>query len=59
MVQIPQRLLGEALFRSAKDYPSKTAIIVRDKEYSYSELNDCAVRLAAHLTSSGIGKGIE
>jgi long-chain acyl-CoA synthetase len=57
MTEIPQRLLGEALLISARKYPSKTAIIVKTREYSYSDLKECAEKLAAHLILSGIKKG--
>jgi long-chain acyl-CoA synthetase len=57
MTEIPQRLLGEALLISARKYPSKTAIIVKTKEYSYSDLKESAEKLAAHLVLSGIKKG--
>ena len=54
---IPQRLLGEALLISADKYPSKTAVIVKNNEYSYSQLKDSAEKLASHLILSGINKG--
>lgn len=57
MTEIPQRLLGEALLLSARKYPSKTAVIVKTKEYSYSDLKENAEKLAGHLISSGIKKG--
>jgi long-chain acyl-CoA synthetase len=57
MVTIPQRLLGEALSNSEKAYPSKTAIIVKGKEYTYTELKKSAVKLASYLINSGINKG--
>jgi long-chain acyl-CoA synthetase len=57
MPSIPQRLLGEALFISTKHNPSKTAIISKGKEYTFSELKECAERLAAYLVRSGIMKG--
>ena len=57
MTSIPQRLLGEALLISTKQVPSKTAIIVKGKEYTYSELKECAERLAGYLVISGIRKG--
>ncbi len=56
-MRIPQRLLGEALLFSASEYPSKTAIIVKSKEYSYSELKNSAEKLASHLVLAGIKKG--
>jgi acyl-CoA synthetase (AMP-forming)/AMP-acid ligase II len=57
MITIPQRLLGEALLFSARKYPSKTAIIIKSREYSYSSLNDNALKLASHLVATGIKKG--
>lgn len=57
MIPIPQRLLGEALIKSARENPKKTAIIAKGKEYSYSELLDSVNRLAKHLINSGIKKG--
>jgi len=57
MVAIPQRLLGEGLLIAAKKKPSNTAIILKDKEFSYAELKVGAEKLAAHLVNSGIQKG--
>ncbi|MGN6533007.1 MAG: class I adenylate-forming enzyme family protein [Ginsengibacter sp.] len=57
MISIPQRLLGEALFRSATKFQSKTAIIVKDKEYSYELLKENAEKLATYFLKSGIKKG--
>jgi acyl-CoA synthetase (AMP-forming)/AMP-acid ligase II len=57
MISIPQRLLGEALWRSAKSFPSKTAIIVKDKEYTYQLLKDYAEKLAGYFVKAGIKKG--
>ena len=57
MVTIPQRLLGEALLFSAKRHPSKTAIIIRGEEFTYSSLRDNSEKLASFLVSSGIKKG--
>jgi acyl-CoA synthetase (AMP-forming)/AMP-acid ligase II len=57
MTAIPQRLLGEALLISTKKNPSKTAIIIREKEFSYSMLQAAAQNIAAHLINSGIKKG--
>jgi len=56
MLSIPQRILGEALLRTAKDFPLKTAVIVKDKEYSYQLLKDSAEKLASHFVKSGIQK---
>ncbi len=57
MIKIPQRLLGEALLISAKNFPSKTAIIAKSKEYSFSELKESSEKLANYLKLSGIEKG--
>ena len=42
---------------SARKYPSKTAIIIKTKEYSYSSLKESAEKLASHLVFQGIKKG--
>ena len=57
MTLIPQRLLGEALLRSAKNTPLKTAIIAKGIEYSYSSLKENAENFARHLINAGIKKG--
>ncbi|HEY5469894.1 MAG TPA: AMP-binding protein [Bacteroidales bacterium] len=57
MVTIPQRVLGEALLFSARKYSSKTAIIVKTREYSYSNLKESSENVAHHLVQSGIRKG--
>lgn len=57
MTAIPQRLLGEALLISTKKNPLKTAIIIREKEFSYSMLKSSSEKIAAHLINSGIKKG--
>ena len=57
MISIPQRLLGEALARSAKNNPSKTAIIVKEQEYSYGLLKENAENFARYLIYTGIKKG--
>ena len=57
MTTIPQRLLGEALLFSAHKYPSKTAIIIKTKEYSYSTLKENSEKITCHLLHAGIRKG--
>ncbi len=57
MITIPQRLLGEALLRTAEKFPSKTAIIVKGLEYSYSQLKENAENFARHLINAGVKKG--
>lgn len=56
MISIPQRLLGEALFSSAKSNPDKTAIIAKGVEYSYSALREKAENFAKYLLNAGIKK---
>jgi acyl-CoA synthetase (AMP-forming)/AMP-acid ligase II len=57
MTLIPQRLLGEALLISARKTPSKTAIIIKEKEFSYASLKESAEKLACHILNKGIQKG--
>lgn len=57
MINIPQRLLGEALLHTEEISPSKTAVIIRGEEYSYSQLNENSKKLAQYLVKSGIKKG--
>lgn len=57
MTRIPQRLLGEALLISESVAPAKTAIIVKSKEYTYTELKTASLNLADHLVKSGLVKG--
>jgi len=57
MIKIPQRVLGEALLFSALEHPEKTAVIIKTKEYSYSNLKKNAEKLAGHLVFAGIKKG--
>ena len=57
MIPIPQRLLGEALLKSARNNPSKIAVIVKEQEYSYEQLINQAENFARHLIKAGIKKG--
>jgi long-chain acyl-CoA synthetase len=57
MVNIPQRILGEALILSTLRNPSKCVIINKNIEYTYSMLRECAEKLASYLVNSGIKKG--
>jgi acyl-CoA synthetase (AMP-forming)/AMP-acid ligase II len=57
MILIPQRVLGEALQRSAAKFPSMTAIIAKGKEYSYGQFKNEAENLAKYLIHAGIRKG--
>ena len=57
MILIPQRVLGEALQRSAAKFPAKIAIIVKGKEYSYARFKNEAENFAKYLIRAGIRKG--
>ena len=57
MIEIPQRLLGEALIISARKNTNKTAVIVKNKEYSYYDLKTEAEKMARHLLFAGIKRG--
>ena len=57
MTLIPQRLVGEALLRSAQNTPSKIALVDKDMEYSYDTIRERSLKLANHLIRSGIQKG--
>jgi long-chain acyl-CoA synthetase len=57
MITIPQRVLGDALLSSTRRHPSKTAIIIKSKEYNYFSLKESAEKLAGYLVLSGIKKG--
>src|SRR5664280_2926542 len=56
MIEIPQRLLGEALI-SARKNTNKTAVIVKNREYSYYDLKTEAEKMARHLLFAGIKRG--
>src|SRR5664280_205643 len=57
MIEIPQRLLGEALIISARKNTNKTAVIVKNREYSYYDLKTEAEKMARHLVFAGIKRG--
>lgn len=57
MIDIPQRLLGEALLKSAIKYPDKVAIINKDIEYTYQDLRQSAEKIAAFLIGAGVNRG--
>lgn len=52
---IPEGLLYDGFIRTVGKMPEKTALIAKDREYSYRELADCAVAIQKRL--SGIEKG--
>ncbi len=47
----------EFLTRSIAVYPDKTAVVHRDKRYSYKEFGERTNRLASALKKKGVGKG--
>lgn len=53
----PQRLLGEGMLRAARKHPEKTALVVEGKEYTYAQLENSALRLAAALKDRGLNTG--
>jgi acyl-CoA synthetase (AMP-forming)/AMP-acid ligase II len=55
----PQRLLHEALTMSAArgDNATKVAVVVEGKPYTYGELLEQALRLAAALRARGVARG--
>ena len=57
MVEIPQRLLGEALLKTADKFPDKIAVVSKGVEYTYTQLKESAGELAGYLVSKGIKKG--
>ena len=48
--------LGKILERNAQQYPEKTAISYRDRDISFSELDEMANRLANGLLNLGLEK---
>lgn len=57
MPAIPQRLLGDALIRSAGRFPDKAAIIRKGVNYTYDQMRTDALKLAAFLIEKGLKKG--
>jgi amino acid adenylation domain-containing protein len=59
MTVVAQRLLHESLLASAADpvVAGKPAVIVEGRSYSYTELLDAALRLAAALRERGVEPG--
>ncbi len=53
----PEHPLYEFLEQSARDYPDRPAVIFKNNQLSYQELNDLADRLAAALADMGVKKG--
>lgn len=56
-VSRPQRLLGEGMLAAAQRHPEKTALVVEGVPYSYAQLADASLRLAAALQQRGLVPG--
>jgi long-chain acyl-CoA synthetase len=54
---LPQRMLGETLFRTNEKHHSKIAIIVKQQEYTYSQLRESSKKIASYLVKNGLKKG--
>ncbi|MCT4588705.1 MAG: AMP-binding protein [Carboxylicivirga sp.] len=57
MTPIPQRLLGEALLKTAASHPDKEAILIKDRQYTYQQLLTASLKMARHLLDNGLQKG--
>ncbi|RLB67993.1 MAG: long chain acyl-CoA synthetase [Deltaproteobacteria bacterium] len=53
----PQRLLGEGMLASARRHPEKTALVIEGEPYTYAQLHDASLRLAAALKKRGLQPG--
>jgi long-chain acyl-CoA synthetase len=53
----PEHPLYEFLEKSARDYPDRPALIFKNNQLSYQQLNDLTDRLAAALADMGVKKG--
>jgi fatty-acyl-CoA synthase len=49
--------LSESLDRAAERYSDRPLVVTDAKTYSYREIRDCSIRLAAGLRALGIGQG--
>lgn len=57
MFGIPQRVLGESVLSSARHYPNKTAIVINEREYTFSNLGAAAENLSIFLLCEDVRKG--
>jgi amino acid adenylation domain-containing protein len=53
----PQRLMHEGLFRSAKLFPDKVAVVAEGEEITYAQLAGKVAGLAAFLQQQGLCRG--
>ena len=49
--------VGRVLSETAKRYPQKTAVIFKDEEITFSQLDLMATRLANKMRSCHVGRG--
>jgi non-ribosomal peptide synthetase-like protein len=54
---IKDELLSEIFATTATAYPQKIALICRDKQFTYSQVNDISDSIARGLMRAGIGSG--
>ncbi len=54
---VKDELLSEVFAATAQAYPQKTALICRDKQYTYAQVNDLSDSLARGLIRLNIGAG--
>ncbi|MEZ0306779.1 MAG: acyl-CoA synthetase [Ramlibacter sp.] len=54
---VRRQTIADLLHRSAKRYPSKTAIVCGETRWTFTEFNDTCSRVAAGLAAMGVAKG--
>jgi len=57
LAEVPVTLLHELFEKTAEENSSRTALIAVDGEWTYSELNDAANRVAKNLIDRGVSVG--
>ncbi|NOX80903.1 MAG: AMP-binding protein [Deltaproteobacteria bacterium] len=57
MIKKPQRLLREGMLANAALHPEKTALVIQGESFTYGQLADGALRVAAALVDHGVRRG--
>lgn len=57
MIKKPQRLLREGMLENAALHPEKTALVMQGESFTYGQLADGALRVAAALVGHGVRRG--
>lgn len=57
MIKKPQRLLREGMLANAALHPEKTALVIQGESFTYGQLADGALRVAAALVDQGVRRG--